>query len=172
MYEMYELKYRKFTRGLFYYGCAAMLPYFNPLVVAIVDICSGNFDSSAFNLPLNVVVPFNTEVAAGWLVFWYFQFNLALTYELAMSLATTHLVGFCYYIMATCNHFGLLIDSIRIDCERTQWERNTEVKLYLWFDATKKLQQIVELHVNIYEWEQSHFSSKSNEKLLQHYIAF
>lgn len=148
---MFETKYRKFTRGLFYYGCSTLLPYFNPLVVAIIDMCNGNFDSSAFNLPLNVVVPFDTEVFIGWLLFWYFQLNLALTYEVAMILATTHLVGFCYYINATCNHFALLIDSIRVDCERIQRERNAPQKLEMWFDATKKLQQGVELHVEIYE---------------------
>lgn len=151
MYGMYEAKYNKFTRILFYYGCSQLLPYFNPLIVAILGICNGNFDSSAFNLPLNVVVPFNTDAAIGWLVFWFFQFNLALTYAVGMILITTHFAGFCYYIIATCNHFDLSIDSISFDCERIQQEKNRQKHSKMWCDAREKLKKTIEMHVEIYE---------------------
>lgn len=153
MYRSTEQKCRKFTKFYLYYICCNQSSFVAALGFAISSICVGNLDTSAWNLPFNLVVPFNTEPLWGWFLHWYFQFTASLSYTLCMIIPTTYFVCLCRYIAAICNHFKLLIDSIRFDVEQIQYNsKNRQNNTDVWQNVHTKLIELVDLHVNAMEW--------------------
>lgn len=142
IYSASELKCRQCVRIFFFYFCGLLSTFFLALIFAILDICFGKTDTSAWNLPFNVVVPFETESVLNWLLEWLFQISSGFSYTVRMILTTTHFVCCCYYIMAVCEHFNWEIDSVR-------QHNNTEQQI--WQKIREKLQHAVGLHINIYE---------------------
>lgn len=100
----------------------------------------GNFDTSLWILPLNVVVPFDTQTITGWLLSWLFQMNVSFTYSLVCMLMTTDFIGSCHYITSICKQFELQINSMDLDTE-----------LQLWSNVKMKLQQSILQHIKLYE---------------------
>lgn len=138
--------------GFFFkYACFHMSSFTAELILAIFDMCIGNTDTSAWYLSFNIVLPFDTQSIFGWFLDWAFQSSSAVVYGFSMILTTTHFVCFCYYIIATCNHFGQLIDSLQFDCEQIRKVKNTQNDPSMWYEAKRKLQKAIELHINIHE---------------------
>lgn len=136
-----ELKYRNFTKKMFYYGCFQISTFSTSLLQPIFEICMGNIDISTWNLPFNVATPFDMKTILGWLLTWFFQVNVSIAYGLCMILMTTGFVGSCNYIVSICNHFELLINSMHSDTEQRMWN-NLRVKLY----------RVIERQCDIYEY--------------------
>lgn len=147
MYSATEQKCGKFTRFMIYYLLFNMLSYPMALAYAIYCIYMGNFDTSTWNLPMNVVVPFDTQSIFGWLMKWMYEFGGAVSYFLSMTIPTIYFVGFCRYIVAICKHFELLIDAIRLDVEQIQSDQNGRQKHHV----REKLSQLIDLHENVLE---------------------
>lgn len=141
MYWAHELRYRKFSKIMFYYGCFEISTLVAPLLKPIFEICMGNVDITAWNLPFNTATPFDMQTILGWLLTWFFQVNVSFAYTLCMILMTTEFVGSCHYINSICNHFELLINSMHLDTEQQ-----------LWSDVQGKIQRSIELHIDIYEY--------------------
>lgn len=133
------------------YGNA--LPMVVALNHAIYCICVGNRDTSAWNLPFNLVVPFNTETLGGWFLYWLFQLSGNIAYSLCIIIPTTHFTGFCRYIVAICNHFELLLEKIRFDFK--QIRNSTKVHRQKYMEVRHNVQeqlfQLIEHHVNVLE---------------------
>lgn len=151
MYLANEMKCRKFSTFFFYYGCGHVSTFTTAIIRATFDICTGNFDTSAWNLAFNLVLPIGTQNLSGWLLNWLFQFNMSIVYALCTILTTSHFSCFCYYIIATCNHFVLIIGELRFKCEQIQKEKTIQKRAKLRQNATQTLQQAIELHSQIYE---------------------
>ena len=151
MYWGCEMKCRRWMKGFAYFGCFHQLTFLPILIFVFIDIYNGKFDGSKYNLPFNAVVPFNKESVSGWLLTWFYQLNQSFAYSGQMLTITIHFVCFCYYIMTMCNHFNLLIDSIRFDTQQIQAKNNTQIRHQIWMNARAKFQQAIELHVDIYE---------------------
>lgn len=151
LYWACEVKCRRLIKRFLYYGCAHLSTFLPVLIFVIVDIVNGEFDGSAYNLPFNVVVPFNMESVLGWLLTWLYQFMESSTYNINMIITTTYIVCFCHYIIAMCKHFDQFCDSVRFDSQRIQVEKNSRNRQRMWLNAKGKLQRAIELHVNIYE---------------------
>lgn len=128
-----------------------MSTFMTEIIRAISDICIGNTNASAWNLSFDTVLPFKASTVFGWFLDWGFQSNIGFTYAMCMILTTTHFVCFCYYIIAICNHFELMIDSMRFDCKEIQKEKNIHKHLEMWRSAREKLKQAIEMHANIHE---------------------
>lgn len=140
MYWASEMKYRRFSKKIFCYGCLQLSTFITPLLQPISEIYMGTVDTSTWNLPFNIASPFNMQTIAGWLLTWFFQVNVSLAFAICMILMTIGFVGSCFYISSMCKHFELLINSMRLDTEQKMW---LNVKL--------KLQQAIERHIDIYE---------------------
>lgn len=152
MYWANEIKCRKYTKGFFHYGCVVVASFFTALIHALGDIYDGNTDTSAWDLPLgDGVLPFGKESVFGWLVYWFFHFNVNFTYVVCTTLPMTHFACYCHYIVASCNHFDLMIASVRNDCEQIRNEKNRQKHPKMWRDAVIKLQKAIKVHTNIYE---------------------
>lgn len=143
------MKCRHFMKFFFGFVCSQSSLFLIELLRAIVDICMGNTDTSAWKLLFNLFVPFDTVSIFGWLLYWLFQWTTAVSYVLSVVLTTTHFMCFCYYIFAICDHFDLLIDLFHFDSEQS----GSDLRSYpeMWRNSMKKLQHAIELHVQIYE---------------------
>lgn len=146
-----EMKCRRLTKRFLRYGCVHLSTFLPVLISVILDIFHDEFDGSAYNLPFNAVDPFNRESISGWLLAWFYQFNESFGYNIHMITTTTHFACFCYYIAAMCNHFKLMMDSIRLDAQQIQVEKIIEYRHQMWLNAREKLQRAVEFHIDIYE---------------------
>lgn len=145
------MKCRRLIKRFLCYGCIHLSSFLPVLISVFIDMFNGEFDGSAYNLPFNVIVPFNMESVWGWLLTWFLQLNESFKYNVQMITTTTQFVCFCYYIVTMCNHFNLLIDSIRFDSQQIQTEKNVQNRQQMWFGAKAKLQRAIEMHVDIYE---------------------
>lgn len=151
MYWTSEIKSRRLLKRFLYYGCVHLSTFLPVLITAFTDILNGEFGRSAYDLPFNVVVPFNMESVFGWLITWLYQFIACSLYLVQMITTTACFIGFCQYIMAMCAHFDLLIDSIRSDSKEIHAENNTQIQRQMWLNVKAKLQQAIEMHIDIYE---------------------
>lgn len=121
------------------------------MLPAIYGILTGNIDTSAWNFPSNFVLPIDKKSVFGWFFNWFFQFNVVFNYAVCINLIATHFAWCCYYIIASCDHFDLIINSLRIDCEQIWKEKNTQKRLRMWSVAAAKLRKAIKLHANIHE---------------------
>lgn len=145
------MKCRRLIKRFLYYGCIHLSTFLPLLIFVFIDIFNGEFDGSAYNLPFNVFVPFNMETVSGWLLTWFLQLNESFKYNIQMITTTIQFVCCCYYIVTMCNHFNLLIDSIRTDSQQIQAKKNSQNRQQMWHVARAKLQRAIEMHVDIYE---------------------
>lgn len=115
------------------------------------DIFNGEYDTSAWNLPFLLSMPFNTETVKGWFLLLFIQLNVSIFYSLIMIAATSYFICGCLYIGAICDHFDVLIDTIEKDVETNQLENNS-------FKYKKREQEIwkcfcnaIEIHGDVHE---------------------
>lgn len=155
MTEIYwatEQKCHRSSRLLLDYMFLSLSACVTSFNYAMYCICAGNMDTSTWNLPFNLVVPFDTESPWGWLLFWLFQSSTAISYTLCMIVPSMHFVGFCRYIVAICKHFELLADAIGLEVEQFQRStKNRQKHLDMWHRIREKLSQLIDHHVNVLE---------------------
>lgn len=152
MYWEIEQKCCFYTKLLLYYIYGHQMPVVAALSHAIYCICTGDFNTSVWDLPFSVVVPFDTQSIWGWLLKWLFEFGAGFAYILCMIIPTTYFFCFCLYIVAICNHFELMIDHIRFDIEQIQSDTTGRHKhANMWHDVRKNVFQLIDMHVNALE---------------------
>lgn len=152
LYWANEIKCRKLTKTVFVFLCIELSTIFGMLMVAIIDIFMGHADdTSKWNLPIELVVPFDTRLISGWILNWFYQFDMCFVYLMHMITITTHFACCCYYIMTMCAHFDQMIASIRNDSKQAKMEKNIGKRQKIWNNSEKKLQRAIQLHAKIYE---------------------
>lgn len=147
-----ELKCRQFMKIFFYYSCIQLSSFLGPLFPAFIDIFfmdneGDSIDTSAWNLPFLVVMPFDMETISGWLMTWLYQLNISIAYGIYMIIPTTHFVCSCYWIIGICQYFARLIETIKFDTQKHMAEQQSK----RWQNAKEKFQRAIEMHVKIYE---------------------
>lgn len=144
-----EIKCRKVSKNFFTYARIHVSTFLITVAIAFFDICNGNTDTSKWMLSFDVVLPFDTHsTVLGWFLNWLFQSIGSASYVLTVVLTTNHFACFCYYIIATCDYFDLLMALLRFDDEPTQ---SSQKKSKMGRKAKDKLQLAVEVHIQIYE---------------------
>lgn len=143
MYRLNDQKCRKFIRKMGTYIIFHLFTFVAPLIHAIVSILSGNYDVSTFNLPFNLVVPFNTQTIFGWCFEWFIQLNTGLSYALCMITSTTYFVCFSLDIVAMCEHFNLIC----CDVDRMRSRVNHQK---LWGNVPIKFRHAIEIHAKLF----------------------
>lgn len=79
---------------------------------AAYEIYHGRVDTSNWDTPFNVVVPFSTDYIWGWFCKWFFELSASFAYVVTGAFCTSYFVSFCLYIDAICDHFNWVINSI------------------------------------------------------------
>lgn len=149
-----EVKCRKIAKNFFYYGCLHVSTFLIAIIGAFYEIYNGNTDASTWNVSLLISLPLNLQSYFVWCLNWFFQTSAGTSYGVSMILTTSHFVSFCYYIIAACNHFDLLITSLRADNKpigNTQEIPIGKEHPKIWRNAKQQLHRAIEMHVEIYE---------------------
>ena len=123
-------------------------------ISSFYNIFVGNLDTSTWELPFSLTVPFNTERIPMWYILCVIQTFMGISYSLCISATTSYFISGCFYIAAICDHFEALIDSLKEDIQP-----NDEAKKSKPIESTKrmhgklkeKLRNAVEIHVKLYE---------------------
>lgn len=152
LYWATEVKCRELTKRVLVFLCIEMSTILTMLIAALIDIFLGHADdTSKWNLPIELVVPVDTTRIFGWILNWFFQFDMCFVYLVHMITTTTHFAGCCYYIMTMCAHFERIMTSIQNDAEKVKAEELIQKRQKIWNNAEEKLQRAIQLHVRIYE---------------------
>lgn len=125
--------------------------YLSALVKSIISICVGDFDTSAWNLPYSLVVPFDKTKLWSWYLLWFIQCNMGFSYTSSMVPVTSYFVCCCVYVFGICEHFELLIKSTWSDAEEYNDEKNPLKRNILHRKLQKTLRESIAAHVNLYE---------------------
>lgn len=151
LYWNCERKWHRLMKSFLCYALFHVSSFLPVLISALFGNFNGKFDGSAYNLPFNEAVPFNLDSISGWLLAWFYQFNECVSYGVEMITVTTCFSCFCYYIMVMCDHFNLLINSIRLSSQGIHSINRTQNCHQIWVNVRSKLQRAIELHIDIYE---------------------
>lgn len=149
MYWEIEQKCCLYTKLMLYYIYGHQMPVLGALAHAVYCICTGDSNTSAWDLPFNVIVPFETQSVRGWLLKWLFEVGTGFVYILCIIIPTSYFFSFCLYIVAICSHFDLLTDEIRMDIDEAQnGTLHRQHHANLWHRVRKKITHLIAIHVN------------------------
>lgn len=135
MYWMAEQKCRQITKYMSYNIFINQSVDILPLFQSIYCIWTGNLDTSTWELPFNVVVPFNTQHLFGWYLKWFINLAMTISYALIVTAIISYFVCCCLYIHAICKHFNLLNNFI---------EQNDK-------SIHKNLTKAIDVHAKVFE---------------------
>lgn len=118
----------------------------------IYDIICENYDTSAWNLPMRVSVPFNTDSVLGWFLLLFIQLNISAAYSLTVIAVTSYFICCCLYLEAMCDHFDELINLVKGDVEINRKEKNRSTSRKSEHQIWKNLCDAIKIHGDLYEW--------------------
>lgn len=146
------MKCREFTEMMTYYIGFHVNAFLIAIIEAAFDICFGNVNTSNWDTPFNVVVPFSTNSIWGWFLRWFFELSASFAYVITAASITSYFVSFCLYIDAICNHFNLLINStprIKESIKGTKISQKQQVKMRR--KIFKQIHRAIKLHNELFE---------------------
>lgn len=157
MYWETEQKCSVYTKRMLTYIYFHQMANVAALIKAISGICANDIDTSTWNLPFNLVVPFDTRPVCGWFLKWMFELSCGFAYTLAMIIPTSYFFCFCMYIVAICKHFEMLVDRIRLDVQwiRAGHKSRRECE-HMWNKLRKNVFQLIDIHSNVMEYVLDH----------------
>lgn len=83
------------------------------ILYSIYCMLNGNYNTSSWLQPYNLVVPFETESIFGWFKLYLVQCYLGTVYSLSKSSVTSYFMSCCLYVTALCEHFALKVAEIK-----------------------------------------------------------
>lgn len=126
--------------------------FVGPLVYSFYCIWSGGYDISEWNLPFNIIVPFDTTNLLGWYLLWLYQFNVSLFYSSSFTVITSFFMSCCLYIGGICDHFDFLCNSVIEDVERNRTEKDPKKQHNRNQDIRENIGRMLQLHVKMFEY--------------------
>ena len=154
IYWVAEKKCRKYTKVMAGFVFIDQSVFFLSFIASFYNIFVGNLDTSTWELPLRLVVPFNTERISMWYTLCIIQYSMSISYSLCISATTSYFISGCFYIAAICDHFDALIDSLKEDIQpndETSKSKPIESTKRMHGQLKEKLRNAVEIHVKLYE---------------------
>lgn len=143
-----EQKCRKYTLRIGLYVILHTLEFGVLLVYVLVCIAIGINNPSSWPLFFKLYLPFNEyENILNWFAAWFLQFNLSFGYSIVMTSVTSYFVSCSIYINGMCDHFNLLMQSVKEHTKRYQTETNVESLL----QVVQILTTAIQLHVKTIE---------------------
>lgn len=150
MYDIYwknEQKCRKYAKIMAGYPILQQMMYVSAIYVSISSMLADDYDTTAWSLPFQMCVPFNTNKVSGWYLLWFIQWNESLTYAFIMVSTTLYFICCCFYIDTFCHHLAQSFQSIQNDMDDNRNEKNPDKYIAMKL----KLFDVVKFHSNILE---------------------
>lgn len=126
--------------------------YAAALLYSLYCIIVGNFDTSTWELPFTLWVPFDTTTVHGWYLLWFIQFSMGMSYSSSQTTITSYFVCCSYYIGAICGHFNSLMNQVNKEVESNLMEKNTIAHKKRCFEIKILLAKAIETHKKANEW--------------------
>lgn len=125
--------------------------YVSTFIYTIYWILIGNTDASIWPVAYELSVPFDTKTISGWYMLLFFSNSMDLAYLTCSIFGTTLFIGLCIYIVAICEHFDLLMQTIQTNIHRNLHEKDPRK-----FNETKskvraQIREAIQTHIMIYE---------------------
>lgn len=115
----------------------------------------GDFDTTAWILPMHLEVPFGTDTLWGWYSMLIIQINMSLAYALCVVPITVYFVSCCSYIGTICDHFDRLLHStskfFKMINENGRSYRTTRTTQKTYEKAKERFHEGINLHIEIFE---------------------
>lgn len=147
-----EQKYRKYARIITTTALVYdQLAYSTTFLYSIYWILIGNTDASAWPLPYELSVPFDTKTVRGWYLMIFISNSLDMAYLTCLLMGTTQFIGSYVYITAICEHFDSIMQTIETNVERNQLETNSRKFLETRAKINVDICKAIETHIMIYE---------------------
>lgn len=152
IYWQTEQKCRRLFRIMAGYPILQQTMYVSAIYVSISSILAGEYDTSAWSLPMQMSVPFDTTVISGWYLLWFIQLNESLTYAFCMITTTFYFVCCCFYINTLCDHLELSFRTIEQEISENRNDNNSNIhRRKFTYIIEEKLFNAIKLHVEILE---------------------
>lgn len=152
IYWTIEKKCRKYTLIVTCFVFWNESAFIGPLVYSFYCIWRGDYDILEWNLPFNIIVPFDTTNLLGWYLLWFYQFNVSFFYSSSFTVITSYFMSCCLYIGAICDHFDFLCDSIMEDVARNQIEKDPRKQRKRNQQIHENIDRMIQTHVKMFEY--------------------
>lgn len=146
-----ELRSQNYTKIFIYAFLLNQIAYTFPIIYYILIFCFGNTDISTWQLPFEIELPFDINSLRTFLLAWFIEFNMALSYFVAMSSATTYFASACIFIDSMCDYFVYIIESVGNDAKAMRMEENPQKNAKLHQQVTLKILKSIEVHIQTLE---------------------
>lgn len=146
-----EQKCRQFTKNFVKFIFINQQMYLAAMIFSIYSMIVGNFDTSTWILPFKCWVPFNTESVYGYYLHWFIQFSMGMAYSSSQVTITAYFVCCCYYIVAICDHYKFVMQTIKTETDKNLDEKNPLLYQKRNCEIKKKLLEAIDIHVKAYE---------------------
>lgn len=115
----------------------------------VYGVLNGDRDMS--NYKLQWKFPIEPNNCMQWLLLWCTALSYGISYCGSTLTITAYFVGSCYYLMAICEQFKHLIQSIDKDVEFYQMQKNPHKYQAILRKIKLKLCKSIDVHSNIFE---------------------
>lgn len=122
-----------------------------PLITSIYDIANGRYDTSVWLLPYIISVPFDQGTLLGWYLVYISNTCTSMCYSFIMTSTTSYFVACCYYIVAICEHFDLMMDLVKKDVILNNHEENLSEYKKRERKIQENLCKAINIHIEVYE---------------------
>lgn len=157
IYSIYwsaEQKCRKYTKIIFSYLFYHNSLFVSALFYSFYCIYCGQYDTSQWILPFVMYVPFDTTTFPAWYFLWFIQLNMSTAYIWVMLSITSYFISCCTYMYAICDHFDLLLKSLKQDVDGDENRKENPL------EYRNKIGMTVDIHGKLIEWVAFDFNWK------------
>lgn len=117
------------------------------VIVSLVFIWKGNYDTDTWPPAGVVAVPFDTSTVFGWYMLQASQAVVTYCYAFCMSSTATLFLSSCFYIKAFSEHFIWIIDTIEEDIILYQLEKCKKKQIQFRKQIQQKIIEAVDLSI-------------------------
>lgn len=151
IYWRAEQNYRKYSKivtiAVLVYDQSFYLLTF---IYSIYWILTGNSDISNWPVLYEVSVPFDTKTIYGWYLQLLIPACVDFFYYSCWLLSTTQFIGWCIYIVAICEHFASIMQTVEANVEENRHEKNSRKFRETSAKINAQIREAIEIHVQIH----------------------
>lgn len=151
IYDEVEQKCRKYASLAFNLLALNQIVHVGTLFYSFYNIAIGNFDITTWVLAFRVYIPFDTSEIVAWYLEWLLVFGTCVSYYLCQSTITAYFVCCSIYLMAICDHFDFVYNSVMDGSEQIQNEKNQQKYKEKRHQIWKRLCKSVSIHIKAFE---------------------
>lgn len=114
---------------------------FASLFWSFYSLATGNFDTSTWNLPFDLVVPFEMTSVFRWYLLWLYNLLCNLGFAACLASTSSYFVCCCFYLGGVCKLFWFVNSGVWGWCAAEwTWNRSAKKSTTYWINYKLSLQ--------------------------------